>query len=376
MAWSNIKKFYGNGNGDENKESFITRHEDADYDYDVIYYQNKRDVKSNYLFIVFSPNELGEEGNSSPTFVDNLPTYELGGSEPSYSQSLIKYINGEQSVISYNESTGEWTELSDKWEMGADILFIRDKNAKWFLSGIVTNVANPNTDNPTEETQTLEEFAEDFYNDRIHNEQDLKISVIGGHEGAGYGALRFGMALYDHLDKTDNPTLKLFAYNFQSDLDMSGMSEETDEPSVDNLHNEMFPQPHLWNPETERFNLGAGTLGLNTNGTYIKTWHSKYILYPKLLTMAIEDWVEIYIGGGHIDESITNEQYDLTTPSGYNNFILYRQEQMSVFGEEGEDGTMTYDTVDYILNIKNHLLQQVMHQNAMTYSSPPSSPTP
>lgn len=375
MAWENIEKFYGDGPVGENKESFITRHEDADYDYDVIYYQNKRDVKSDYLFIVFSPNELGEEGNSSPTFVDNLPTYELGGSEPSYSQSLIKYINGEQSVISYNESTGEWTELSDKWEMGADILFIRDKNAKWFLSGIVTNVANPNTDNPTEETQTLEEFAEEFYNDRISGHLDLNISVIGGHEGAGYGALRFGIALYDHLDKIDNPTLKLFAYNFQSDLDMSGMLEEEIPPN-ENLYSEMFPQTHLWNPEGERFKLGAGELGLTDAGEYKEDWHYKYILYPKLLNMATDTSVDIYIGGGHIEESIDNESQDMSTPSGYNNFILYNKKQIGVFGEEGEDGTIKYNKVDYILNIKNHLLQQVMHQNAMTYSSPPSSPTP
>jgi hypothetical protein len=369
MAWNDITQFRKDitDSSDNSYSSFKTAHDNANYEHDAILLKQQESLSSS-LIIVFSPNS-----NSVPKFVKEFPNYQIS-SGTNFSQNIIDYLDGTQNQLNYTDGTV--SEKTSSWTGNdADILFIRDKSAKWYMNGIVTKVENVGSEEPTEHRQQLEAFALDVYYkyiDGYGNDgtgTNSKINIVGGHEGAGYGAFRFACALYD-LMKDDNVSydLNLFGYNFQTDL-MSVPLEPYTGSQSDNstLYDNMYPQPHNWNPNDEQFNLFDEENVFSSSATapygvsdFNYAWHSKYVLYPKLLEMVAKDWVNMYIGGGHTEEAITNETIDYSTPGGYNSYGLYRSEQMNVFGDIEDDGTITYSKVAYVSNLKNTFLQNIL----------------
>jgi len=376
MAWSDIKQFRKNvtGDGDNSYGSFKTAHGDANYEHDVILLKQQESVRTS-LIIVFSPNS-----DSVPKFVEEFPNYQISTGGANFSQNIIDYLDGTQNLLDYNNGTV--SEKTEAWTGNdADIMFIRDKSAKWYMNGIVTNVENATDENPSEDRQTLEEFAADVYEDYIDGYDNYSnISVVGGHEGAGYGAFRFACALFDKIDGDNkNYNLNLFGYNFQTDL-MSVPEQPytgSDPGDGTTLKDHMYPQPHNWNPTDEQFNLFDEEIVFKSDANapygvsdFENDWHSNYVLYPKLLEMLDATqtdvdgnsvkWVKMYIGGGHTEEAITNNAVDYSTPGGYNSYGLYRNEQMNVFGDTAEDGTITYSKVTFISNLKNMFLDKIL----------------
>lgn len=373
MAWSDVTQFRKDvTEGETSYSSFKTAHGNADYDHDVILLKQSNTLRTN-LIIVFSPNE-----DSVPKFVEEFPNFQIS-SGANFSQNIINYLDGNQKQLDYADGT--ISEKDSTWGGNdADILFIRDKSAKWYMNGIVTKVENAEGENPTEVRQTLEAFATDVYNGYIDGYYDHStISVVGGHEGAGYGAFRFACALFDEIDKDNREyNLNLLGYNFQTDL-MSVPEETYTGSTSTNLQDNMYPQPHNWNPTTpndERFNLFDVDVVFKSSESapygvddFENAWHSKYVLYPKLLEMSNNNWVTMYIGGGHTEEAITNEAEDYSTPGGYNSYGLYRTKQMSVFGDIADDGTIEYTKVTYIPNLKNMFLDKILENTSAGSSS-------
>lgn len=384
MAWSDIKQFRKDvtDSSDESYSSFETAHNNANYEHDVILLKQQH-LKKNSLIIVFSPNE-----DSVPKFVEEFPNYQIS-SESDFSQNIIDYLDGTQNLLDYNNGT--ISEKTEEWTGNdADIMFIRDKSAKWYMNGIVTNVENATDENPTEVRQTLEDFASDVYEGYIDGYAEYsKINIVGGHEGAGYGAFRFACALYDEIvSAEDLYDLNLFGYNFQTDLMSKPEQPYTGSDPGDGttLKDHMYPQPHNWNPTDEQFNLFDEEIVFKSDANapygvsdFENDWHSKYVLYPKLLEMLdatrldssgqnYVKWVKMYIGGGHTEEAITNEAVDYSTPGGYNSYGLYRKEQMNVFGDTAEDGTITYTgQVAFISNLKNMFLDKILFNTDGAY---------
>jgi len=351
----------------------------------VMYYAKPKSnsneiVRSKNFLIVFSPCEKFEdniEPDKSP-FVDALETYNVDSIDEtniSFSQSFSRFLSGEQLK---DNALGQ----IQKWnfnEIDTDVLFIRDKETRWYTNTIKTLVEEQEqpTQNYTE--RMLEEFVTDVIFDELQNYPEIhgekrQVALYGGHEGAGYGALRALVKIGEILKNDqslgvdDNSKINyarifnftVYAYNFQTDI----LYEEfiKNAPIDEFVIRELYPD--LYNLPAEGYKI------LRTEYENVSEEIRNLYDLSEQLDLYLSDTslpLKLVVGGGHPIEGIENEAQSkivtLSEAEEWSNHLLYFKHQYTnglADIVDSETGTISWRfNVIYTENLKNNIIQEL-----------------
>jgi hypothetical protein len=385
---SDIKQIFGNiselkqtlyGNIISEDSSVLPLDTDA-----VMYYAKPKNsgeiVRSKNFLIVFSPCEKFEdniEPDKSP-FVDALETYNVDSIDEtniSFSQSFLRFLSNEQLKDNALGQTEKWNFN----EIDTDVLFIRDKETRWYTNTIKTLVEEQ--DQPVQDytERMLEEFVTDVIFDELQNYPEIdgekrQVALYGGHEGAGYGALRALLKIGEVLKNDQalgiDDTTKInyarifnftvYAYNFQTDILYEDQIKNApiDEFVIRQLYPDLssLPADGYKILRTEYENVSEEIRNLYDLSNGLDLYLSDSSLPLKLI-----------VGGGHPVEGIENEAQSkfitLSEAEEWSNHLLYAQRQYTnglADVVDAETGSVSWRfNVIYTENLKNNIIGQL-----------------
>jgi hypothetical protein len=257
-------------------------------------------------------------------------------------------------------------------------MVIRDRTERWYLGGIDPNSPDLHTHEEDHDTDhghhvSLEDFFEDYcihdLRSRVNywkdkNKGDVKVSLMGGEEGAGYAMLRSMNSLknYFTLDELEGPDFESgiivtgFAYNFQTDLTYSfNKDNEIAYTGSGESKGTLIPDTSSWSPISERFS------NLEEFNKLSNSSKNKYNLSSKLLKTLEDNRFDLKIGHGHVLEATAENILDASDWNDFNTSLLYAPGQTQSLGEiNTESGEFEYNqNLSYLPNLKNSFLANI-----------------